>query len=138
MKPFFTVILLFVIALVTYRIYQNHQKEVALRTKGQLVYAEIIDVDCGRQDLITFRMGGKEVSQRIYLNDVECAEVMSADQIGLRVGRDGTIVFDKNSYNDSAEIEGISILLLGAMFMFCAFHYGILSDILAKRKKAKK
>ena len=62
------------------------------------------------------------------MNTEECNELRTAKQIGLKIGRDGTIVFAKDNYNDWAEAELYAILGPGALFMFCACYYGILSD----------
>lgn len=127
-----SVVAIMAVAYCTYFFYTKEQREEKLQIEGEVVYVEIIELSCGKRDLITFRYDGKAMSQRIYLSAEECAELKAKDKIGIKIGKDETIVFADANYNNSSKTEMIAILLVGAFFIFCFAYYGISPELKKK------
>jgi len=113
--------------------FQTEIMERELRKSDKIVYAKILELNCGRRDNIKFQYQDKRISKRIYLSDDECNELAGKTQIGLKVNLEGNIVFAIDSYNDWAEAELLSIILLGSILSFCILYYGILLELKKNR-----
>ena len=108
--------------------------ERALRAKGEIVQAEVLELRCGGKDYIRFRLDGEEMEKRIYLSTEECDALRSNSQIGLKVDGKNNIVFANDSYNDWSEAESVAILILGFFSILGFIFYGIRPEIKKLRK----
>ncbi|HEY6142646.1 MAG TPA: hypothetical protein VIV55_04350 [Flavobacterium sp.] len=132
MKIFFSIFGIITVIYFTYASYEQEKKERNLRATTEIVYAQIIELSCGKTDYIKFRYNKKEIGMRIYLSSKECNELNINSLIGLKIDKDKNIVFANDSYNDWSEAESLSIIALGVFFIFCIIYYGIVPEI---RKK---
>ena len=133
MRIFFSLCCILTVIYFTYISYKQEEKEKDLRTTNEIVYAQILELSCGKQDYIKFKYKGKEIGKRIYLSEKECNELKTESNIGLKIDKDENIVFANESYNDWSEAESFSIIALGAFFIFCIIYYGIAPEF-RKRK----
>lgn len=135
-KVFLSICAIIMVTYFSFISYEQEKNERELRKSGEIVYAKILELSCGKRGFIQFLHQGKEIGKRIYLSNEECNELKTKTEIGLKIDQNENIVFANDSYNDWSEAESFSIILLGAFFNFCIIYYGIMPEI--KNRKNKK
>ena len=128
-RIFLSIAAIVIVAYFSLVLFEQEKKESNLRQSSKTVYAEILELKCGKRDFIRLRYNGKEIGKRIYLSTEECAELEKNGEIRLKIDSEGNIVFANNNYNDWSEAESFSILALGAFFIFCIVYYGIVAEV---------
>jgi len=131
-KIFISICAIIAVTYFSFILYEKEKEERKLRISGKIVYAEILELRCGKPDFIKFRYEGNEIGQLIYLSGKECNELQKKSKIGLKIDKDKNIVFANESYNDWSEAESFSILALGGFFIFCILYFGIIPEIKKK------
>lgn len=109
---------LIVVCVIAYKSldHQWHRKELSIY--GEVDYAEVVDVYCGKNDYVNIYFEGREIEIKAYLDDQECNEVGQLTTIGIKRGANDVIIFANPAYNDNEKVELVSMALLALFFIF--------------------
>ena len=130
MRIFLSLLGIITVIYFTYTSFEQEKKEMNLRAKNEIVYAQILKLSCGtKEDYIKFKYNGKEIGKRIYLSEKECEQLKTESNIGIKIDQNENIVFANENYNDLSEAELFAIIALGAFFIFCIIYYGIAPEL---------
>jgi hypothetical protein len=130
MKVPFSIVGITLVAIWGYKNFGEEQDKMELRKSSSVIEAKIVELDCpGKNNKIIFKIDDRTFNERIYLSAAECSELSDKETIYVKIDSKGNVIFAKDDYNDSSEIELISTVLISLFLIGMMIYYGIIPEI---------